>query len=218
MSGKLVAIEGLDKAGKSYLVSKLVTYLTNLGVRVEYIHFPTTDKEDLSGRIIKEYLSGRYGNNLSPYFVATLYANNRYLFSPIIRSWLNEGKIIIFDRYLYSAMALQSIDIPDDELEEFWEWLFMLEYKQYGIPVPNINIYIDTPLSVIEERLNQIPSQHKDIHENIDFQRKAQKRYYLLVDRYDNFVKVSSTPYDPDSIFNQLIDILRQYNIIGMEE
>ena len=114
--GKLIVIEGsCDGVGKStqyrMLIDRLKEEKENMIITH---HFPSYGT--YQGRPVEEYLKGNYGkiSELSPYFVNSLYAQDRAI------TWVNglkheydNGSIIILDRYTTSSLIYQSSVIED---------------------------------------------------------------------------------------------------------
>ena len=75
---------------------------------------------------------------------ALLYAGDRAEAAPMIRRWLEAGKFVIVDRYVYSNVGYQcaKIDAPADR-ERLREWIIDLEYGHNGIPQPDLSLFLD---------------------------------------------------------------------------
>ena len=110
----LIVLEGLDGAGKSTQIDLLQQLLASRGLRYEYLHFPRFDAP-IYGELIARFLRGELGavDAVDPYVVALLYAGDRADAAPVIRRWLDEGKFVILDRYVYSNVAYQCAKIGD---------------------------------------------------------------------------------------------------------
>ena len=79
MSGKIIVIEGAcDGIGKSTQYKMLCDHLKEDGIEIINHHFPSYNTSIASP--VEEYLKGTYGvpEELSPYFVNSLYAIDRY--------------------------------------------------------------------------------------------------------------------------------------------
>ena len=98
----LIAVEGIDGAGKTTQVSMLLAVLEGVGLAAVASKEPTSGKW---GRIIKESAStGR----LSPEEELDLFIKDRAEHvENLIAPALKEGKIVILDRYFYSTIAYQ---------------------------------------------------------------------------------------------------------------
>ena len=169
--GKLIVIEGsCDGVGKSTQYKLLIDRLKKEGINVTTHHFPSYGT--YQGRPVEEYLKGNYGkiSELSPYFVNSLYAQDRAI------TWLtglkdiydNNG-IIILDRYTTSSLIYQSAVIENiKEREDFVNYIYDYEYNKLGIPVPDLVIFLHAPFELIRELKNKRKENdgiQNDIHE-----------------------------------------------------
>ena len=113
----LIVLEGLDGAGKSTQIGMLQQRLAERGIAYEYLHFPRFDTP-VYGELIARFLRGELGtiDRVDPYVVALLYAGDRAEAAPMIRSWLDAGRFVILDRYVYSNVAYQCAKIEDPEI------------------------------------------------------------------------------------------------------
>ena len=216
----LVVLEGLDGAGKSTQVKKLRTYLESLSGSLEYIHFPRYDAP-VYGDLISRFLRGDFGSNeqVHPQLVALLFAEDRHGAAPQMKSILTEGGNILLDRYVYSNIAYQCAKIKDEkEAEALREWIFNTEYGDFQLPVPDLNIFLDVPISFVESKLkSQRNGQDRDyleggqdIHEaDIEFQKRVRAIYQKQCEIDPKFIRVDcSDEYGkmlpPDEIFAKI--------------
>lgn len=136
--GKLIVIEGTDGEGKATQVKLLAGYLKKKGLRVKTIDFPQYGKK--SAGMVEEYLSGKYGkpDNTNAYIASLFYACDRYDASFKIKNWLENGHIVISDRYVSSNIGHQGGKIKNKgKRRKYIRWLYDLEYNIFGIPKPN---------------------------------------------------------------------------------
>src|SRR4030043_114844 len=136
---KLFVVEGLDGAGKSTQIRLLKEFFSGKGYNCEYLHFPRTDSPYF-GELIARFLRGEFGslNEVDPWLVAMLYAGDRKDASAIIAGWLQQGTIVLLDRYTYSNIAYQcaKLDCPAEQ-ERMMRWILNLEFRHFSIPVPD---------------------------------------------------------------------------------
>lgn len=183
-----IVLEGLDGAGKSTQVKLLKQALADRGLEYEYLHFPRFDTP-VYGDLIARFLRGELGSvdSVSPYLVGLIYAGDRAAAAPMIRKWLEEGKYVIVDRYVYSNIAYQCAKIYDPSKRmELRRWILDLEYFHNGIPKPDISIFLDVPFSFTETSLNtqregddrSYLNGKDDIHErSLDLQKNVREVY-----------------------------------------
>ncbi len=161
--GKLIVVDGIDGSGKATQVKLLAARLKKAGVKIKTIDFPRYET-NFFGKLIGEYLSGIYGDFIQtdPRVASVLYAADRFEASKHIKKWLDEGYIVLADRYVSANQIHQGgkIENPDDR-KKFLDWLDTMEHKVFGIPRPNLVIYLDVPFEVSKEWLKHKVAQRK---------------------------------------------------------
>lgn len=197
----LVVLEGLDGAGKSTQVKKLRTYLESLFGSLEYVHFPRYDAP-VYGDLISRFLRGDFGSNDSvhPQLVALLFAEDRHGAAPQMRKTLAAGGHILLDRYVYSNIAYQCAKLNDPvEAEKLRDWVFNTEYGDFELPKPELNIFLDVPISFVESKLKSDRAGQdrdylegsQDIHEaDIEFQKRVRTMYRRQCELDPKFIRI----------------------------
>ena len=173
--GKFIVFEGIDGSGKSTQSKLLLNNLKKAGFKTAFIHFPQYGTK--AGGLVEEYLSGKYGkaSDVSPYQASIFYSCDRFDASFKIRKWLQEGKMIVCDRYIGSNVGHQGGKIKDkSEWRKYLDWLFEIEYYLLNIPKPNITIIFKSipeksqSLAGDEQKIKKrkhLGEGSKDIHE-----------------------------------------------------
>ena len=181
-------LEGLDGAGKSTQITKLREMFRAKGVESEYLHFPRFDAP-IYGELIARFLRGDLGSveGVNPYLVALLYAGDRADAAATIRKWIDDGKVVIVDRYVYSNIGYQCAKIADSkERNTLREWILHTEFEEFGIPKPDLSLFLDVPFAFTERKLTEVREGEdreylqggKDIHEaSLDLQRRVREVY-----------------------------------------
>lgn len=215
-----IVIEGLDGSGKSTQLELLKKYFISNNKKIEYIHFPTNNSP-IFGDLISRFLRGEFGNlnQVDPYLVALIFAGDRYNMSNQINDWLNEGKIVINDRYVYSNIAYQCAKINDNKKsEELFNWIINLEYNYFKIPKPDLSIFLDVPFNFTKQNLIDRKKLYRDylkgkvdIHENdLKFQKNVKKIYLKAINLDNNFIKIkcykNNKILDPTIISSKIIE------------
>lgn len=226
---KLFVIEGVDGAGKSTQIKLLKDYLSQKGYSCEYLHFPRTE-EPFFGELIARFLRGEFGslNEVNPYLVAMIYAGDRKDSASLLGKWLNEGKIVLLDRYTYSNIAYQCAKLDsEEEQDKLMRWILSLEFTHFAIPRPDLNIFLDVPHQFTEKKLsgNRTGNDRsylngtRDIHEeSLDFQRKV-REIYLKVALTDKRLSVidcgnNGEMLPPQEIFTRIKTLLESRNML----
>ncbi|MES2749594.1 MAG: thymidylate kinase [Patescibacteria group bacterium] len=146
-TAKLIVIDGGANVGKATQADMLMNRLIAEGYQVGKIDFPRYSQNSI-GHFIRECLDGEEDKfaELDPRIVAMVYAIDRFESKKQIEEWMEEGRIIIFDRYVSSNMMHQGAKVHDaDAREEFFSWVEHLEYDILGLPRPDMTIYLDIP-------------------------------------------------------------------------
>jgi len=216
----LVVLEGLDGAGKSTQVKLLREYLESISDTLEYIHFPRYDAP-VYGELIGKFLRGGFGSvdQVHPQLVGLLYAEDRHGAAAHIREVLDAGGTVLLDRYVYSNIAYQCAKAAsDEEAEALRKWIIDTEYGSFGIPKPDLNIFLDVPLSFVEASLRggrdgddrDYLHGSQDIHEaSILFQKKVRDMYVLQAGLDPDFITVDCSDAEgamlpPEEIFKKV--------------
>jgi dTMP kinase len=143
--GKLIAVEGIDGSGKRTQVELLTLTLKARGYSVYSTGFPQYDS--WFGKMVGQFLNGDLGSleTVDPHFTALLYAGDRFEAKPKLEAALNDGQIVLVDRYIGSNLAHQTARVPPEKRSAFLEWIEHLEYRIYGLPRENLILYLRVP-------------------------------------------------------------------------
>jgi dTMP kinase len=144
-SGKLIAIEGIDGSGKRTQVELLTLTLKARGHSVFSTGFPQYDS--WFGKMVGQFLNGDLGplESVDPHFTALLYAGDRFEARLKLEAALDNGQIVLADRYVGSNLAHQTARVPPAKRSAFLEWIEHLEYGIYGLPRENLILYLRVP-------------------------------------------------------------------------
>jgi dTMP kinase len=222
----LIVLEGLDGAGKTTQVNLLRKHFESQNMESAFLHFPRFDAP-VYGGLIASFLRGEFGevNTVDPRLVALLYAGDRDNAAPKLRSWLDEGKIVILDRYVYSNIAFQCAKIADSaKREHLRKWIFDMEYNFFDIPRPDVCIFLDVPFGFTVEKLKSqrdgtdrdYLNGKQDIHESdFDLQKRVREVYIEQTDIDKDFVLVNCVDEDsrmkqPQIIHREIITLIER--------
>lgn len=187
--GQLIVVDGIDGSGKTTQIELLKRYLASKGVPFQVISFPRYE-DNLYGKLIRRYLEGEFGsiNEVNPYLVALAYAGDRALVGLQIRKWLEEGKVVLANRYVSASKAHMGANLPAEKREEFIKWLDALEYQTNGMPKEDFTILLSVDPKVGQRN---VAGKHRDIHEqNLKHLEEASKTYLSLAKKANSWYVV----------------------------
>lgn len=219
----LIVLEGLDGAGKSTQVKMLREHIAKSVPQFEYLHFPRYDAP-VYGELISKFLRGDFGDieSVHPQLVALLYAEDRHGAAPQMKQVLEGGGTVLLDRYVYSNIAYQCAKLSsEEEIDYLRKWILDTEFGAFGLPRPDVNIFLDVPIGFVKKSLEKQRNGHdrdyleghKDIHEaDIRFQMKVRDIYRRQAGEDSRFRVVSCEGPDGEMlpaevIFQKILEI-----------
>ncbi|SCI68655.1 Thymidylate kinase [uncultured Clostridium sp.] len=164
--GKLITLEGPDTAGKTTLVKSLKSILSIIYPNEVFLFTREpgnllSEKNNKSESIRKKLLSD---TSLSPEEQAKLFAESRYYHTVNIIKELNKGNHVITDRYLFSSIIYQGLDLGFTKILDINEKSLNL-LKENNIDINNIVLQIS-----LETYNKRMSSKIKDALEDVDEQ------------------------------------------------
>ena len=153
---KLIAIEGIDGAGKGTQAGRLVTSLRDFGLRVDALQFPRYSATTF-GSAIGDFLNGRFGalNEVHPQLAAVLYAGDRFESRPLLLSMLDQNDVVVLDRFVASNLAHQAAKLDGPERMALIEWIEKVEFDIFQLPRPDLTILIDMSSQMSRELVSR---------------------------------------------------------------
>jgi dTMP kinase len=191
--GLLIAIEGIDQAGKRTQASLLAKKIRSLGLPVSVWSFP--DYTTPLGRQLKAYLAGKI--QLDLHSVHLLYAANKWELAGELAHRIKRGGVVIVNRYSPSNLAYGiAHGLPP-------AWLNSLEE---GLPKPDVVVVLD-----VTSRTSFIrKSQERDLHEgDLTYLRRVRRAYLRLARKYR--WKIVDGQYDSETVRGLVWDIIYQF-------
>jgi dTMP kinase len=152
VSGLLIAIEGVDGAGKRTLCHGLRAAFEHAGRSVAALSFPRYG-HSVAADLAAEALHGQHGDLASSvYAMATLFALDRAGAHDEIVHLRAAYDVLIMDRYVASNAAYSAARLHQDASGEVVEWVRHLEYDRLRLAVPHWQILLDVPPELAAER------------------------------------------------------------------
>jgi len=162
----LIAIEGIDGAGKTTQAKMLVRWLRIRGVNACYTSEPTNST---LGRLIKKRLRSK---DLNHRLDALLFAADRLEhYYKFIEPRLRRGDVVVTDRYVYSSIAYQGALTGDVE------WVRTINK---WVPSPDVAIYVDVSPEVGLARLSNRKMSKKTKYERTETLARVRELYLKM--------------------------------------
>ncbi len=177
---RFITFEGIDGSGKSTISKLVYKKLKDNGYDVVLTFEPTNS---WIGKIVQKNIKKKS----DPFETSFTFIIDRINHCKKIRNWLNEGKIVLCDRYAESTYAYQAAQMQDI-IDKPIKWLKELS-KNSIIKPDRIFLFLIKP----KDAYARIKSRDKLIpFEKIDFLIKVHKNYLTLA-QGDHFLKLDAT-------------------------
>lgn len=210
--GKLIVFEGVDGSGTTTQVERLHQKLGYVG---KASHQTAQPSDRPTGKLIREVLGGRRIKNPSYQTMSLLFAADRQdQQDNEIRPALDQGKIVVCDRYVHSSVIYQSVS-ADMASAQTW-----IKEINNHIDPPNLVIYLKIDANTAKVR-RQGRGGEKEIFDKLEFQKKLINEYNKINTIFpkDQIVTIDATQ-SVDEIASQVwiaVEPLLQTNIPGVE-
>lgn len=213
--GKLLALEGIDGAGKGTQAARVVEAARSRGFGVASFSFPTYDGNPFS-RAVADYLNGEFGtaDEVHPELAALLYAGDRFHALPQLVDALERNDLVVCDRYVASNAAHQGAKLDGEARQRLLDWLDEVEYGEFGLPRPALVVLLDAPVALARELVGRkaargYTTMEADIHEADADHSGATRDVYLELARRGSWRIVSTAndegePRDVDEIAGEV--------------
>lgn len=208
--GKLIVIEGTDGSGKATQLQLLLEHLNKKQISCASFDFPQYGKTffgDFAGR----FLNGEFGHfsRINPYLASFPYAADRWQVKDQLWKAINDKKLVICNRYTPSVVY-QAVKVKPTQRKIFLKWAETLEYEVFGIPKPDLVLFLYVPL-VFAQIL--IAKKKKDQYEkNVNYLKKVESMYLETVKTNKGWVKIDCVEnkkiLSPEIIHQKILDKL----------
>ncbi|MBM7588164.1 dTMP kinase [Bacillus pakistanensis] len=204
--GLFITVEGPDGAGKSTIIHKL-------SIKLEEEGYPVVLTREPGGieiaEQIRQVILHTSNTKMERRTEALLYAAARrqHLVEKVIPA-INEGKIILCDRFIDSSLAYQGY-ARGIGMEEVYS------INQFAIEsmMPDLTLYFDIEPEVGLGRINK----HNDREVNrldleaLEFHHKVREGYLLLLDQFSNRMRKIDASGSEEEVFQISYRIVKEY-------
>lgn len=137
-----IVIDWIDWSGKWTQVKILEKKLKDMWKKVKILDYPRY--EETSSFMVQKYLNWNYGSEVWPKLSSIFYAIDRFDSSFDLKKDFETFDYIISNRYVSASIIHQSWKIENQkERNDFIIWLEDLEYNIFGIPKPDLTIFLN---------------------------------------------------------------------------
>ena len=203
MKGKLITFEGCEGSGKTTQVELIKQYLDSK--KIEYVYLREPGGTKISEKIRKIILDVE-NSEMSSQAEALLYASARaQLLAEKVIPALNEGKLVVIDRYIDSSFAYQAYarGLGTD---------FISKVNTFAIEncMPDLTIFLDISPKKAFERKGGEDKDDRLEQSGRDFHERVYEGYLSLSKIYkERFVKIDSMR-SIEEIHSDIIDSINR--------
>ena len=194
MTGRFITFEGADGSGKTTQIEKIKEYLEKQGHKCLLTREP--GGSDL-GNKIREILL-HYDGEVDSLAELLLYmADRAQHVKKVIIPALNEGKIVLCDRYTDSSVSYQGYARGLD-IERIIE---LNKIATDGLE-PDLTIVFDVETEVAMKRVGDVKDRLEQ--EGVEFHKKLRNGYLELAKRFPDRIKVINSNLSIEEVFEQV--------------
>lgn len=202
MKARFITIEGCEGSGKTSILKKICAEFEKKGIKYFSTREPGGSK--ISEQIRNVILNVE--NTKMDYMTeALLYAaSRRQHLEEVVRPALNDGAVVICDRYLDSSLAYQGY-ARNLGIEEVYA---INMYATSGF-LPELTIYIDIP---VEVGLERIAKNNRDVNrldlEKVSFHNRVREGYLKIAEMFpDRIVKIDGIG-TPEEVYERVQKVI----------
>lgn len=225
-SGRLIVIEGTDCSGKATQSQMLCEYLEKIGQKVVVFSYPMYHTP--TGRIIGgPYLGKSYicegwfpegATNVDPKVASLYYAADRKYHAKLVQEKLDEGYIVLLDRYTYSSMGHQACKFKTkEERLEMFKFIEKLEFDLLELPRADAVILLYMPVDIAAQiRINRAEALD-ELESDNEYLRRAAETYLEMAKLFNFHVINCAKNKQIRTIEDIHKDVIKVFNEISAE-
>ena len=206
VSGKFITFEGPEGAGKTTIIQMIYNSLQHIGVSPLLTREPGGIK---IAEAIRTVILNTEHTEMDPRTEALLYAAARrqHLVEKIIPA-LNQGKIVLCDRFVDSSLAYQGF-ARGLGIEEVYR---INEFAINGL-APHLTFYLDLDPEIGLQRINQ--NQNREINrldlEKLEFHHKVRQGYLSLMKKFPERICLIDANQSIEQVYEDINEKLKSY-------
>lgn len=198
MRGAFIVFEGIDGTGKTTLCRNVADRLRADGRDVEVTAEPT--HEGIGALIRSGSIDG-----ISQRTESLLFLADRSHHTEQIRTWVDQGKVVLCDRYFASTIAYQSSKLNGDGIDRGW----LLQVSRPFVDVADMTFLLDMDPEISLERVG-VRGEEISKFEDRTFLGHVRSEYLALADEF-GFVRIdasSSADEVADRVMQRIKEVL----------
>ena len=199
MNGIFITFEGPDGSGKTTIATAIVKELTDRGFSC--VHTREPGGIDIAEQIRNVILDPK-NTAMDARTEALLYAASRrqHLVEKVFPA-LEEGKIVICERFLDSSLAYQGMG----RMLGFDDVLKINEFAIEG-RFPDLTIYLDIDEEKGLERISDREYKDRLDQESIDFHHRVKQGYQEVLKRFKDRIEIVDASNDKETVLNDCLE------------
>lgn len=203
MSGKFITFEGNDGCGKTTISSRIYETLKAEGYDVIFTREPggISISEQIRSILLDPKNTTMDGRTEALLYAA---ARRQHLVEKVIPA-LNEGKIVLCDRFIDSSLAYQGVarGLGIDEV---------YTVNQFAIDehMPDATIFLKVAAEVGMARIASRGEKDRLDEEGEKFHRLVAQGYDEVLNRYQNRIHVIDAEQDVDKVFKDTYELIKE--------
>ena len=191
-----ITFEGIEGSGKSTQIQMLKEFFEKKSLKAFFTKEPGSSE---IGKEIRSILLNKENKIYPQTEIFLIFADRVQHVEEIIKPNLNEGKIVVSDRYYDSSVAYQGQREGISKIE-IYELIENLD-----LPTPDITFLLDLPAKVGLKRAKNRASLDRFESEEISFHEGVRQNYLDLQEQnFQRIVKIDATQ-SPNEIFSNII-------------
>ncbi len=204
--GFLFVLEGIDGSGKTSACEEILLRLQNDGYDVIHLREPTN--ESPWGKEMRERSPK---GELTPEEELELFIRDReWHVVNRIRPALEEGKIVLLDRYFFATGAYQST-----VMDLHWSEILRRNREEISAPEPDIVFILDVPAEIGLERATGRTGQANLQFEKLDRLVKVRQAYLEIAENDTAAIRVIDARKSIQNVVEEVYDFITDFLIMS---
>ena len=207
MKGKFITFEGCEGVGKSRQLKMLKEYMDKRGIKYYLTREP--GGSSVSEQIREVILDGK-NTLMTDECEALLYAASRVqLLGEIIKPKLDNGELVLCDRFVDSSLAYQG-----HARGLGFEFVESINHYAMTEFLPDVTVFLDLPPEQAFLRKGGVDKGDRVELSGMEFHNKVYEGYKLLAQKYsDRFVVIDASG-EREQTHQKIIDALKEKGVL----